>query len=309
MKFYFSGVEAIPDSDLRDRIVTECACRLQSCHGNYIKTAYKWMRSAVELGVAKGKYMLLDSGAFTAWKSGHPTTLKQLLPIYKDIQEKFAHLYDEMWFINLDVIPGSMDKAPTQQDIQQALIDSDINYEILVKELGPCVLPVIHQGEDWDRLEVLKQQSNYICVSPRQTIAEKYRALWCEQVATKADGYELHGLATTGARIIRSADWHSVDSASWVITGGIGTILCLVGGKLMSVSVSYESPNKKDAGKHLTNMPPTIQQVIVAQLEQYGFTLEDVETNPGCRQAFNLLVTQQWTTGIDTNHHRQQGLF
>jgi len=311
IRFYFSGVEAIQrGSPLYDHVVGYCQHRLQSCHGSYIKNAYRWMERAVELGVASNITMLLDSGAFTAWSIGKPMHLAHLQPIYEDIWNRFGEHFAEMWFINLDVIPGSRERQATAKEVEQALIDSDVNFKKLVAAIGPRVLPVFHQGEPWERLTACEDMSSYVCISPRQTLAEHVRVAWLNDVSTRhRPETRLHGLATTGARSVRACDWFSVDSASWVMVGAMGNILLPANGWVQPVSISAESPNTKEAGKHVANMPPTTVDHISKQVKHYGFDLDWLVSDPGYRMAFNLHVVQDAITRIEPIAVHQRGLF
>ena len=125
------------------------------------------------------KAILLDSGAFTAWNKGEETTVDDVKRKYSKFIEAAGDMFDEIWGINLDVIPGEKGRDPTQDELKRAVEVSDVNFEILVKEFGDIILPVYHQGESMDRLaecvEQVDGKSNYICISPRNDLAESHR--------------------------------------------------------------------------------------------------------------------------------------
>lgn len=178
------------------------------------------------------KAILLDSGAFTAWNKGEVTTVDDVKRKYSRFIETAGDLFEEIWGINLDVIPGEKGRDPTSDELKRAVEVSDINFEILVKEFGDIILPVYHQGEDSARLaECVAQvdgKSNYICISPRNDLAEPRRVDWSRDA--HADLHRqwphimTHGLATTGNRMVRTVPWYSGDSAAWVQHGGYGMI-------------------------------------------------------------------------------------
>lgn len=178
------------------------------------------------------KAILLDSGAFTAWNKGEETTVDDVRRKYSAFIEKAGDLFDEIWGINLDVIPGEKGRDPTPDELTRAVEVSDINFEILVKEFGDIILPVYHQGESVERLaECVAQvdgKSNYICVSPRNDLAENQRVNWSRDAHAELRGkwphIMTHGLATTGNRMVRTVPWYSGDSAAWVQHGGYGMI-------------------------------------------------------------------------------------
>ncbi|HEY7824534.1 MAG TPA: hypothetical protein VIG24_16955 [Acidimicrobiia bacterium] len=178
------------------------------------------------------KAILLDSGAFTAWNKGEVTTVDDVKRKYSRFIEKAGDLFEEIWGINLDVIPGEKGRDPTPDELKRAVEVSDINFEILVKEFGDIILPVYHQGEAIERLgECVAQvdgKSNYICVSPRNDLAEGLRVNWSRdahaELGRKWPHIKTHGLATTGNRMVRTVPWFSGDSAAWVQHGGYGMI-------------------------------------------------------------------------------------
>uniref|UniRef100_A0AAU7VGF8 Queuosine tRNA-ribosyltransferase n=1 Tax=Dinoroseobacter phage vB_DshS_R26L TaxID=3161158 RepID=A0AAU7VGF8_9CAUD len=178
------------------------------------------------------KAILLDSGAFTAWNKGETTTVDDVRRKYSKFIEAAGDMFDEIWGINLDVIPGEKGRDPTPDELKRAVEVSDINFEILVKEFGDIILPVYHQGEDVDRLRECVEQvdgkSNYICVSPRNDLAESHRVVWSRdahsELKKRWPHIMTHGLATTGNKMVRTVPWYSGDSAAWVQHGGYGMI-------------------------------------------------------------------------------------
>lgn len=177
-------------------------------------------------------HIMLDSGAFTAWNKGETTTVDDVKRKYSAFIERAGDSFDEIWGVNLDVIPGERGRDPTEDELKRAVEVSDINFEILVREFGNVILPVFHQGEDLTRLdEVVAQvdgKSNYICVSPRNDLAEGARVNWSRdihhEIKRRYKHIMTHGLATTGNRMVRTVPWYSGDSAAWVQHGGFGMI-------------------------------------------------------------------------------------
>lgn len=176
--------------------------------------------------------ILLDSGAFTAWNKGETVTVDDVKRKYSRFIEAADGLFDEIWGINLDVIPGERGRDPTPEEIEEAVRISDINYKLLTEEFGNIILPVFHQGESFDRLgecvEQVDGKHNYICVSPRNDLPEGKRVDWSRDahsiIKDRWPHIVTHGLATTGNRMVRNVPWYSGDSAAWVQHGGFGMI-------------------------------------------------------------------------------------
>lgn len=178
------------------------------------------------------KFIMLDSGAFTAWNKGETTTVDDVKRKYQSFLDRAGDLFDEIWAINLDVIPGERGRDPTLDELKAAVEVSDVNFEILVREFGNIILPVFHQGEELERLNECVAQvagkSNYICVSPRNDLPEGKRVSWSawihNEINLRYSEILTHGLATTGNLMVRTVPWFSGDSAAWVQHGGFGMI-------------------------------------------------------------------------------------
>ncbi len=176
--------------------------------------------------------IMLDSGAFTAWNRGEATTVDDVKRKYSKFINASTGMFDEIWGINLDVIPGEKGRDATVDELKRAVEVSDVNFEILVKEFGNIILPVYHQGESIERLEQCVDQvnglSDYICVSPRNDLSETHRVTWSRdahaELTKRFPHIKTHGLATTGNKMMRTVPWYSGDSAAWVQHGGYGMI-------------------------------------------------------------------------------------
>lgn len=175
--------------------------------------------------------IMLDSGAFTAWTKGRKLRLGKVQAAYRNFMERADGRF-EVWLVNLDVIPGKKGEKTTRKQISEAITESDRNFEVLTREFGNCVLPVFHQEEPRKRLmEIIDQadeHGDYICISPKNSLAEPERIRWAREANKAADKraphVKRHGLATTGNRMVREIFWTSADSASWKKHGVVGTI-------------------------------------------------------------------------------------
>ena len=66
-----------------------------------MKVAHRWCE--VQRPYAADKELMLDSGAYTAWKQGKEVKLSHLIKTYADFVEKYGDAYKNIWFINLDI--------------------------------------------------------------------------------------------------------------------------------------------------------------------------------------------------------------
>lgn len=246
------------------------------------------------------KAILLDSGAFTAWNKGEITTVDDVKRKYSKFIDMAGDTFEEIWGINLDVIPGEKGRDPTPDELARATEVSDINFDILVKEFGDIILPVYHQGESVERLRENVAQvdgkSNYICISPRNDLAEPQRVVWSRdchgELSRNFPHIKTHGLATTGNKMVRTVPWFSGDSAAWVQHGGFGMIDIFH-------DADHSFGRKKDP--HYMNY--------FVSLENVGYTLSGTKNSPGGPVDIDALgLTAENTMEECANAFKQAGL-
>ena len=275
--------------------------RLLSCHGAYIKAGHTWLADVLKNPNAKTENtILLDSGAFTAWNQGHVMELKELMPVYYDFMSKYWSSVKDVWLINLDKIPGSPGRTADQAEIDDCIRISDENYNLLVREFGPRVLPVYHQGESKDRLLELSNIAEYICISPRNDLHENFRVAWSREAhAALPMGKRTHGLAATGVSMMTTVPWGSVDSAAWVFKAGTGVIILTINGKMIDLGVSEQSPSRFIEGRHVMNLNSAMKKVVEDRIESLGFTVAELAESHSARTDIIMREVQYWVA----NHH------
>lgn len=269
---YFSGS---PDNDAwQARENGLCEHRLFSLHGNYFPAVMQWVQD-LRRGIvttsdrlraypalrenlrlldratnADGcledtlctddtpripRTVMLDSGAYTAWKSGTPATVDDVLRTYTAFIDAAGDLFDEIWMINLDCIPGTFGETPSAHEIAAAQKIGDENLRTLTERFGDRILPVYHQGESMQQLAACVDTApDYLCLSPRQGLHESQRLPWCSRIHSilraRWPHIRTHGLATTANRMMRDVPWYSVDSAAWRKHAAYGMVDILVDG-------------------------------------------------------------------------------
>jgi len=267
----------------------ELECRLCSCHDAYVRDAKRWagIASKPETGITK---MLLDSGAFTAWSKGKRVDINHLIATYNEVMALADHSKVKIWLINLDVIPGQAGVTASAEEVEEAIRQSDINFNILVKEFGECVVPVYHQNESEARLHEVMGMAKYICASPRNDLPEWTRVQWAEEVHSKLlPGITTHGLATTGVQMLNRVPWWSVDSAAWLYSGAMGKVDCWNNGSWVSINISKESPDRYNYGKHYDNCAKPIKDVVEARAAFHGIDVAKMRDDHMARKLFNGL--------------------
>lgn len=266
--------------------------RLTSCHGDYLKNVLDFVD---RFDGSPEVELLLDSGAFTAWNKGHITTVDECSEAYERVILAAGDKFAKIWAINLDRIPGERGRTATPEEIDEAIKVSDENFRVLVDRFGPVILPVFHQDESLDRLEEVKQQARYICVSPRNDLPERTRVAWSNRVHGLTKGWRTHGLATTGYAMQKNSPWFSVDSAAWVLVAGYGRILVEDSrGKLVPIGISDDSPTVRSLGEHFDHLPDSEKDALVASFKEINLTLEEVKGNGRIRALVNMHHIMKW---------------
>lgn len=157
--------------------------------------------------------IIIDSGAFSVWNSGKSIDKAALLDYYQKLQA----FRNDIYFVNLDVIPGERGRKPTPEEATAACEAGWQNY-LEFKKAGINVLPVFHEDDNWDYLEKMKNETDYICISPANDSTRQQRMIWLDRVYAnlKAD-YKTHGLAATAEKLLERYPFYSVDSVNWKV--------------------------------------------------------------------------------------------
>ena len=294
--YYFSGIGNF-SYEQKSELSLKCTHRLQSCHKEYRRSTEDWLFHAAQH--KNQSTILLDSGAFTAWAKGDEVALEPLIEIYSDLIGKYEHGLKKIWLINLDKIPGQRGRTASPKEIEEAIRISDRNFNILTKHFGDRVLPVFHQNESKERLHEICTMADYICISPRNDVGEKYRITWSAEVHTllkeMGDTAKTHGLATTGMKMLQNVNWGSADSAWWLQTANNGSIMYLTSeGGIKTVPISDRAGSRKDLEQHFSTMNKTMQEYIVRRLSVHGLTPEMVASHHMPRQIMCIYEILEW---------------
>lgn len=289
MKMYLSGGAATGVWEpVNTYIIEQKGCRLVSFA--YAKVASDYSK-LVNFMQAPSDF-LLDSGAFTAWTKGEDVDINKLSIFFE--KEILSNRYlATATLINLDVIPGSKGVDPTLQEVEDAMEQSMANFHILNKRFPGRVLPVYHQGEPDNYLNEMLKLTKHICVSPRNDVAEKQRVKWVTEIFNS--DFKAHGLATTGAVMMNSVDWFSVDSATWVMIAAMGGIFWLRKDNSFKVlSISNESGSQKDWDNHIHNLDSLSKKEVLDTLSTNGFDFERMEASGVERCVWNAKVMMEY---------------
>lgn len=310
LRFFLSGASGI-DADILPRVAAVTDCRLLSMHARSRSNARLWF-SLTHHEQSAMKEIMLDSGAFTAFTLGDKVELDDLVAMYTEALSKINKRC-QVWLINLDVIPGEYGRVSTAQEIADALTQSDANFRKLRKRFGSRVLPVFHQTESEARLHDVVAMNDFVAMGFRQDFAEEHRIRCAEEALTYAHsrGVLVHGLATTGARMLARAPFDTVDSASWTMAAAMGNVSYIdESGKLAGIPVSLESPAQRLVRGHYNTLTPDEQRWIDARMRDAGSSIEAVQRSLSHRLLVNAHQLREWVRAMPRPALRSQpGLF
>lgn len=209
----------------------------------------------------KGLFFL-DSGAYSAWKSGVKINLFDYIAFINKWQKYFTHV------VCLDVIDNP--------------INSEVNHLIMRQMIeGVEIIPVFHSGESFKVLDYfLKQKYSYIGISPNNKWSIRAKRNWMNRVSQ----YQLpstHGFGYT-EQGLRRYSLTTADSTSWMICSANGLIILPEYGY-----ISISDKAVKD-NAHYLSLPKGDQAHISSICEAMGLTVEELQTSYKARNKFNL---------------------
>lgn len=151
----------------------------------------------------RGLPVFLDSGAFSAMTIGAEIDIHEYINFCREHQKKFEVI------ASLDVIGDWKGTAQNHDRMKQAGIDS---------------IPAFHVREPFDALEQLIKDNDYIALGVAGMQRRRNGLMaWltkCFKIRERIKPLvKYHGFALTSDVVMRSFNWYSVDSSSWLIGG------------------------------------------------------------------------------------------
>ena len=288
MKLYTAAVytnEYVPGmhSPIRWDVLNEHERNIVSNLPNILESYhYVWKDKYVKGMREDGAKIFLDSGAFSAYTLG----AKIDLPTYVDYIKRNMDIFRvEDGVLMVAVLDGIGDPLETYRN------------QLTMEALGVKPMPCFHAGEDERYLEWYIQNYDYISLGGMVGSSTKQLMLWLDRVWDKylVDGtgkprLKVHGFGITSIPIMERYPWWSCDSSSWIQAGSFGSIVTPEFGP---IAISDKSPQRHDAGMHLSTLTPAEQDKVLEVLERAGFTYERLSTVYQSRMAYNL-----WAYGV-----------
>jgi hypothetical protein len=111
---------------------------------------------------------------------------------------------------------------------------------------------------------------------------------------------QLHGLATTGDRIMRAVRWRSVDSTAWIVKAKNGDILVEHDDHLRCIPIGRRSGSQS----HFDHQGERMRARIEQSAAELGLGLDELRGDPAARHLFNLrTVTERSKRGHEGKRH------
>ncbi|MDD5053492.1 MAG: hypothetical protein PHO27_12225 [Sulfuricurvum sp.] len=237
--------------------------------------------------------LFLDSGAFSAKSKGVEIDIGEYIKFIKE-NKKYITVY-----ANLDVI-GDAEAGWKNQKIME--------------DAGLSPLPVYHIEDDISYLYRCLEYP-YFCLggmATGYTTAQRrsFLDMCFEIICNTIDGMpkcKIHGFGMTSLELLLRYPWYSVDSTSWVLTGRFGSVFVprKVNGSYVydesswKVTVSNQSPDQIEEGKHFNTFAPMEQNMILQYLKEKGFKIGKSEYKEENRKTYKLQDGERWVNSAD----------
>lgn len=217
----------------------------------------------------------LDSGAYSAWKSGKKVNLWTFIDFIKKYHQYFSHV------VCLDVIDNPVLSEVNHRIMQEELKDFDLT-----------LMPVFHSGEPFSVLDYMVEQGyKYIGISPNNNWFEKQKRTWLGQVFSRYDfdalGIHTHGFGYQSLEGVQRYPLTTCDAATWNLAAGYGRIM-----DPLVPSVRY-SDRAIGMGDHIGQIPGGDSEFTKALCEELGISIESLHTDYLSRRLFNVQATHR----------------
>lgn len=198
----------------------------------------------------KPEYLVLDSGAFTAWNGGKSVDIVAYGDWVLDNRDAAKRIVA----VNLDVIPGEVGRTSTKPERTEGMKQSLANADYL-RERGIDVMEVFHQDEPLIFLDTLLDRlpvGGILGISPRNDVNVNSKLEWQNVVLRHlyqrfgiAGMPKMHGLAVTSMRMLKGFPYYSVDSSTWASPMRYGSFVNEWGKMQPMEAIMPARPNQK----------------------------------------------------------------
>lgn len=208
-------------------------------------------------------YFMLDSGAYSAWKSGFKVKLHEFIAFIKKHHKYFTHV------VCLDVIDNP--------------VYSEVNHRVMLEELKDYnleIIPVFHAGESFAVLDYMVNKGySYIGISPNNNWREADKRTWLHKVYSRYDfdalNIKTHGFGYQSTDGLMQFPMTTADAITWKIAAGYGRVIDPI-----NPSVRY-SDRAIGFGDHIDSIPGGHSQFTKDTCELLGMTPDELRSMEG----------------------------
>ena len=253
--------------------------------------------------------IMVDSGAFSLYqnskKKGEVLSDEQLKTYVDDYISFLNEWGDDIFtFVGVDTVPNPND---VDQTFAQKTWDNYLYmWERLRPEIRHKLMPVFHYGEDFKWLVNMLEhvhpdgsKLDWIGLAISLEGTKRIRIEWgnkCRSIINASSNPEVktHAFGVGVKSVLDHIQVTSTDATSWVKRAAFGMIS--VQDKAVVIS---DVQKEKFEGKHLSEKSYALQEDIKQIIQERGFTLEELETDPYKRARFNILDTLDWIDNLN----------
>lgn len=256
------------------------------------------------MALSKPVNIMLDSGAFSAWRKGEKISIRDYISFIKKHRDQIE------FYISLDIIPGE-GKPVSKRTTADCERSAKLSYENLQRmadaDLRP--IPVFHYGERMYWLErMIDEGWDYMGLASGHYAGIPVKRKWLDQCfrlicsKTGPNIIRTHGFALSVITLIYDYPWYSVDSLTARALAIYGQILVpriLEGTKSeydytkqpYFVAVSDgTSFSRRVVHINLFDASSATRRRIERFLSEEGFTVSDVRDSDIARSRLNVRV-------------------
>ena len=278
---FFAGGQA---GECEKYLIQNGCNRLYSQLDN-MKSIKEWIQQTKTLS----NKLLVDSGAFSALTRGVKIDIDEYIAKIDAIGED---IYE---FANLDVIPSEKEYNLLTQTFNEGW-KNFLYIQNHSKYADKCCF-VFHRGEPEDGLDmVLKYYKEHPQlkffgiggIAKGHKDGFNFARYICDKIKKEIPYIKIHLFGYTRLKELPYIKCDSTDSTTWIMVGASGQIATRFG----LVSVSNGSRHKSD---NFYNLPKNAQEVVLQELANNGFTLEQVSNDYKYRMIYNIRHFKNWS--------------
>lgn len=235
--------------------------------------------------------LFIDSGAFSVAHNGKTVDIDAYIQY---INERS----DIPIFVELDVIPFPVLNSTTAK---QCCEDTWKNYVYMKDRVtSPCsLLPLYHFGEPKEALkrilntEINGKKADYIGIGGRHGVSTELQDRYFQEIfaiiqSSSNPHVKVHAFGMTVLRLLEKYPFYSADSTTWLQLGINGNILT------DSCGIITVSDRSKFDKSNVNALPKNSREVLQAEIESYGYTIEQLASDYKARLMFNIDAMLRW---------------